>query len=132
MGIKGIPKDTFKEVEILGMDEFVKKYDDKVVVMDVLGTMYNFVMENMLLKRYNIIKGYFTKLCKTLYQVDLVIDGTDHSKEKLNSHISRIKSKEKKLNEFNLSLDKMNTRIDKNQRISNQMLKNIKKFRNGS
>jgi hypothetical protein len=120
MDIKGIPKDTFKEVEILGMDEFVEKYSDKVVVMDVLGTMYNFIMENMMLKRYNLITNYFTKLCRGLYQVDLVIDGTDHSMEKLNTHKSRIKSKEKKLNEFNLSLGKMQERVDNSQRISKQ------------
>ena len=63
MGVKGIPKDTFKEVEILGMDEFAAKYYDKVVVMDVLGVFYNFIMENMMNENYGLITGYFTTLC---------------------------------------------------------------------
>ena len=52
--------------------------------------------------------------------------------EKLDTHKSRIKSKEKKLVEFNISLDKMQERIKNQQRISKRMFKNIKKFRKGS
>ena len=132
MGIKGIPKDTFKEAELLGMDEFATKYYNKVVVMDVLGIMYNFIMDNMMSENYRLIQGYFRKICQNLHHVILVVDVTDHSIEKKATHEKRILSKVEKLKDFKDGLDKMHTRINNNQRFSKAMFKIIKGFKKTS